>query len=492
MKIFSAAQIRELDRLTIEREPISSIDLMERAAVRWTDWFVGLYSDTERKVVVCCGPGNNGGDGYAIARLLTQRGYPVFVFATDAKSADARKNRDRWEQLRGSKTRTLDLCAIPASAIVVDALLGSGLDRPVETGDIAHAVETINASGAEVVSVDIPSGLFADQHTASLHVTAGRTGTFQSPKLSFFLDEAPGDWSVIDIGLDRSALEQTEVLYQYQIGSELGEHLQLRGRFDHKGTFGHALVVGGSYGKIGAALLCGRATLRAGAGLLTLQVPQCGYQIVQSSFPEAMTLTDRHQTCLSEIPDLENYRVIGVGPGLGTNHVTERALEDLLRSAEVPLVVDADALNLLAKNPDWFDYLPEGSILTPHPKEFSRLFGETEHRFEQLNLLRSKSTEHHVFIVLKGAYTAIAAPGGFVMFNTTGNPGMGTGGTGDVLTGMITGLLAQKYDPFAAARLGVFLHGLAGDIARDELGQESLLATDLLRFMGMAFQQIRK
>ena len=495
--VYSAAQMRELDRLTLEREPVSNLDLMERAATAWGEWFNRSNEtvDEETPIVLLCGPGNNGGDGYVIARYLLDRGFNVRVFATAAKSASCRTNRHRWTEKRGSETYPLSNLAAAdlPNAHVIDALLGSGLDRPVTAdSDIGRAIELVNASDATVHAVDLPSGLFADRFTDGLHLRAQKTGTFQTPKLACFLDAAPGDWRVLDIGLDARAQRETESPYSYLTDHALRPRLRTRGKFDHKGTFGHALVIAGSHGKIGAALLCGRAVLRAGAGLLTMQVPECGYAIVQSSFPEAMVVTDRHRSCFSEVPeDLSPYRAIAVGPGLGTNAVTARAFRDLLEMTDRPLVLDADALNLLAKNPNWLQLVPPHSILTPHPKEFSRLFGETAHPFARLERLRERAQEHALNIVLKGGHTAIAAPDGTVAFNTTGNPGMGTGGTGDVLTGILTGLLAQGYAPTDAAQLGVFLHGRAGDLAKQELGHEALLAQDVINYLGSAFGSLR-
>ena len=494
--VYSAAQMYQLDRRTLEREPISDLDLMERAAGRWTDWLLRTAAPREETpLVVLCGPGNNGGDGYVVARRLLEQGYTVRVLATEAKSASCRANRERWLQKRGTGVQPLTEVspAVLDRALVVDALLGSGLDRPVAAAsEIGRAIEQLNASAAKVYAVDLPSGLFADRPTNSLHVRAHRTGTFQAPKLVCFLDAAPGDWTVLDIELDERAQRETTTPYRYQTADSLRPLLRTRGKFDHKGTFGHALVIAGSYGKIGAALLCGRAVLRAGAGLLTLHAPECGYAILQTSFPEAMVLTDRHRSCFSELPaEPDRYQTIAIGPGLGTNAVTARALRELLDVATVPLVLDADALNILAAHPDWLDLLPAGSVLTPHPKEFSRLFGATTDAFARLERLRERAQRHGIHLVLKGGHTAIADPDGTVTFNTTGNPGMGTGGTGDALTGVIAGLLAQGYASSAAAQLGVFLHGRAGDLARTTLGHEALLASDVIAHLGAAFGELR-
>ena len=502
-KIFDPEQLRQLDRLTIDRQYNgNSYDLIEHAARRFTRQFLTHFNDDERPVLVLCGPGNNGGDGFAVARMLVRQGFPVQVWTLDdARPAteDARLNHKRWRRLRESDTHSFskNFPEIDPRTIVIDALLGSGLSRPVTKGSLRALIRHINGLPNTVVSVDLPSGVFADQPVPKKAeaIRADRTISFQAPKLSFFFPETAdylGEWELADIGLNEAAMRDTPARYHYQTAADMRQFLKPRGRFDHKGSFGHVLSVAGSFGKMGAALLCGRGALRVGAGLVTLYVPRCGYEIAQIGFPEAMVLTDPHLQCISEAPTVEGYRCVAIGPGLGTGELTERALGDLLKKTDRPVVLDADALNLLARHPEWFEFLPKNSILTPHPKEFQRLFGSTTDSFEQLKTLQEATQKHELVIVLKGGRTAVAEPDGTVTFNMSGNPGMGTGGTGDVLTGMIAGLLAQGYEPVVAARLGVFLHGAAGDRAREVLSQESLLATDVLRYIGSAFARIRE
>ena len=501
MKILSPAAIRELDRATIEREPITSTALMKRAALAAFERLRHHYPTDAHSFVVLCGPGNNGGDGWVIAGALRARAARVTVWAAQlgTPSADNAHYAARYRE--GTGARVIDLHEgdplpdLPDGAILVDALFGSGLSRPV-TGYWATLLDHINGSGARVVSIDLPSGLFADRATTGAVIRATRTLTFQTPKLAFYGPDAAaatgGRWEVLDIGLDATALAGAPTDY-YQLSAEaLAPLLRPRRPFDHKGTFGHALLVAGSRGKMGAAILCARAVLRAGAGLVTAQLPRCGYEIMQIAFPEAMCHIDRHRFLCTELPaDLTPYRTIAAGPGLGTDPLTADLLAELLDRYERPLVLDADALNLLARHPDWQSRLPANSILTPHPKEFERLFGATANDFARWERLRERAMRLGVFVVLKMGYTAIACPDGRVFFNPTGNPGMGTGGTGDVLTGVIAGLLAQRYSPLDAARLGVYLHGLAGDLAAETLTQEALLADDLIDHLGAAFRHLR-
>ena len=501
MKILAPAAVRALDRATIAREPISSTALMKRAALTAFDRLQHYYPADAYTFVVLCGPGNNGGDGWVIAEALRARQARVTVWDAQLgeRSADNAHYAARYRA--GTGARVVELRdgdaapELPEGTVLVDALFGSGLSRPV-TGYWAALIEHVNASTTTVVvSIDLPSGLFAAQPTDSAVIRATHTLSFQLPKLAFFASAsaaALGEWEVLDIGLDAAAIAAAETPYYLLEAAELTAHLRPRHPFDHKGTFGHALLLAGSRGKMGAAILSARAVLRAGAGLVTAQVPRCGYQIMQIAFPEAMCYVDRHQFFLTELPaDLAPYRAVGAGPGLGTDPLTAALLEELLDRYDRPLLLDADALNLLAQRPEWLHRLPAGSLLTPHPKEFERLFGPTSDDFARWELQRERAQELGVFIILKMGYTAIATPDGRLYFNPTGNPGMGTGGTGDVLTGVLTGLLAQRYSPSAAARLGVYLHGLAGDLAATAITQEALLADDVIRHLGAAFRHLR-
>ncbi|MBR9923068.1 MAG: NAD(P)H-hydrate dehydratase [Bacteroidetes bacterium] len=501
MQIPATQQIRDWDAYTIKHEPISSLELMERASRIYSEWFKRLSPDISKPVYIFCGPGNNGGDGLAIGRLLAQDHYEVQVFLcriAPQLSEDTQANLDKLKGMRGMPLSEINegdsLPEVPEGAVVIDALFGSGLNRPVE-GYWANLIRHLNQLKATRFSVDIPSGLYADKVPEGSIFRADHTGTFQRPKLAFFLADSgqyTGEWEVLDIGLHPDFEKQIDNKYHYLTAVEIAGLLRSRDKFDHKGTFGHALLIAGSHGKVGAALLAAKACLRAGCGLISVHAPKCAYEILQIGFPEAMVECDSHKYVVSEIGNLSPYKSIGTGPGLGTNALTEHALKDLIDKAEVPLVLDADALNILAKNKTWLDELPAGSVLTPHPGEFRRLVGETANSFQELDALGAFAERHGVHVILKGAHSAIAAPSGEIWFNTSGNPGMGTGGSGDVLTGILTGLLAQGYHTLDASRLAVYLHGLAGDIAGEELQQESLLAGDIIDHLGQAFGNIRE
>ncbi|MCB9080866.1 MAG: NAD(P)H-hydrate dehydratase [Lewinellaceae bacterium] len=498
MKIFTAEQIRQWDAFTIAQEPIASIDLMERAVSAFTAWFTSRFPELPQQVVLLCGPGNNGGDGLAAARQLHLQGYDPTVILAEVgsnPSADFKTNLQRLPGHSGViqlRLKTGDpLPDIPPNAIFVDALFGSGLNRPV-TGYWATVLDHFSQFAGPKISLDIPSGLFADSPTTGTAFRADYTLTFEVPKLAFFFPESnlfTGEWGVAPIGLHPAYPAQTPSPYSYVEESQAAGWVHPRQRFAHKGTFGHALLISGSYGMMGAAILSARAALRSGIGLLQVHVPRCGYEIIQMSVPEAMASIDRHQFQCSEIPDLERFQAIGAGPGLGQKPSTAAALLTLLESYHGPLVLDADALNIIAAN-EWATKIPPGAILTPHPKEFARLFGPSTDNFARLAHQQELSRLHGIYIVLKGAYTCTTTPGGETYFNSTGNPGMATAGSGDVLTGIITGLLAQGYPAEQAAVLGVYLHGLAGDLAEAALDQEALLASDLITYLGGAFQQL--
>lgn len=499
MKIFSASQTREWDAYTIENEPIDSIALMNRAAVTFTDWFLLNYPDTSRPVTVFCGTGNNGGDGVAVARMLHWIGFSAKVVVCDWAAKQSPDFKAQMEAL--PQHQNIDLHwlksfnALPNIAVdelLIDALFGSGLNRPLE-GEWAQLIDYLNLLPNEVLSIDLPSGLLADAHTPGKSVVlANRTFSFERPKLAFFFPENAervGDWSFGSIGLHPDFDRKTETPFHYLSQAEARSWIKARPKFSHKGSFGHALLIAGSYGKMGAAILAAKACLRAGTGLLTVHTPRSGHFILQSSVPEAMASADHRGRHWAEVPDIQPYTSVGVGPGIGKDPETALALEQLIRACKKPMVLDADALNLLAENPNWWPFLPKNSILTPHPKEFERLFGETGDDFQRNELQRTKAREYGVYIVLKGAHTAVAAPTGDCWFNSTGNPGMATGGAGDVLTGIITGLLAQGYLPSEAVLLGVYLHGHAGDLAAAELGQQALIAGDLIHFLGKAWKK---
>lgn len=498
MRILNTRQIRALDEYTIQHEPIASIDLMERASRAFVDWFTVRVLTTS-KVGIVCGTGNNGGDGLAIARMLDGWGYSVNVWIVKggvAESDDFKTNLHNLpEKIVRREIRTEnDEASFGDCDVLIDAVFGSGLSRPAE-GLYANAINAINRSSAVRIAVDIPSGLMADVHSSGAIVRADYTVTFQLPKLAFLLPESypfTGEWVVVDIGLHKKFIKEASGPYSYTKLRDVRRMLKPRERFDHKGTYGHALLIAGSYGKIGAAVLASRGALRAGVGLLTVHIPACGYQIIQTAVPEAMAQVDEDTDIFSSAPNVARYSALGIGPGLGQDERTKKALARTLEDFGKPVVIDADALNLLGSDRRLQQLVPAGSILTPHPKEFERLTGPWKDDFERLEMQKQLAVSLKSVVVLKGAYTSVATEKGLVHFNSTGNPGMATGGTGDVLTGVLTGLLAQNYSPVEAAVAGVFLHGLGGDLAVDECGVTSLTASDLTDHLPAAFLKVSK
>ena len=500
MKIFRAEQVREIDAYTIKNEPIRSIDLMERAATRLTGWYVRHYH-TNQKVMIFAGPGNNGGDALAMARMLADRQYNVecFLLGFGKLSEDCYINLGRLKEQSGVELDEIDdqelLPEIDKEDVVVDGIFGSGLSRSV-SGLPASVIRYINKNAGTVISIDIPSGLFGEDNSDNDYmqvIRASHTITFQFPFLSFFFDlhEAyVGQWRAHDIKLHPEAIAHTESDYRTLEADEIRSLLPQRSKFAHKGTFGHALMISGSYGMMGAALLAGESCLRSGTGLVTLHVPKFGYGNVRTAFPEAIVSLDQSDILFSEPPDLSPYSAVGIGPGLGCKPNSGKGLKMLLERSKVPMVIDADGLNLLAQHPDWFDLLPQGCILTPHPKEFDRLAGESINSYERHLKQRDFASKYKVVVVLKGASTGIASPDGRYWFNTTGNSGMATGGSGDVLTGLITGLLAQGIPFLDAALAGVYLHGLAGDLAAESSSEEAVIAGDMILYLGEAFRDL--
>ncbi len=493
MQIPTAEQMRAWDAFTMEREPIASIDLMERAAEVFFRWFVAHYRDRQRPVYVFTGTGNNGGDGVAVARRLHQDGYDVYLVVctfNHRQSPDFQEQIRRLPQHSAIEVKWLhspeEMPAVPPGAVVIDALFGTGLSRPLE-GVWADMVQRINALPVERVAIDLPSGLFADQPTTGACIYANKTFCFETPRKAFFFPENAhrvGEWFFESIGLHADFWKENTSLDHYLTREHVASIVKRRPRFSHKGTYGHALLIGGRKGSMGAAVLAARACLRSGVGLLTVHLPRCGYEIMQISAPEAMCSIDTSEECWTSLPPVEPFAAIGAGCGIGQSPATAQILKRLLQTAGVPLVLDADALNLLAQHSRWLSSLPAHAILTPHPKEFERLFGPTADSFARNARQREQAVALGVYIILKGAYTCIACPDGSCWFNSSGNPGMATGGSGDVLTGILTGLLAQGYSAKEACLLGVYLHGLAGDLAAEARSQPGMVAGDLVEYLG--------
>jgi len=508
LKILTSNQIREADAHTIQSHAIASIDLMERAAEACVDWIVKQFPTSaikQQTINVFCGSGNNGGDGLAIARMLSEIDYQVEVFIirhSERYSSDFKINEQRLTGLSNIKIHNISAaseinCArFNRETILIDALLGSGINKPVE-GLLAEVIREINKTQLKVISIDVPSGLFSEDNTAvkDAVIAASHTLCFECPRLSFMFPDSGkyvNQFSILDIGLDKEFIAGLTAQNLFVIRDTVRNMLKRRTKFSHKGTYGHALIVAGSYGKIGAAILSSTACLKAGAGLLTVHVPRCGYDALQTALPEAMLDVDQHDHYLTDSIDIAKYDAIGIGPGLGTEKQTQNILKLLIQNAHVPLVLDADAISILGENKTWISFLPPGSILTPHPKEFERLAGKTSSDYERYLLQKSFSIKYQVYVVLKTAHTSISSPTGQVYFNSTGNPGMATAGSGDALTGIITGLLAQGYSSEQACILGVYLHGLAGDIAESFVSQESMIAGDIIKFLGDAFIELKQ
>lgn len=496
MKIFSAEQIYDADKATIKKQDITSDGLMERAATQLFNWIHLRLQGEQVKIHLFCGIGNNGGDGLALARQLREHGYDstVYVVNYSKKRSDdfltnlkRLKDRDVWPEFLEEGD---DLPEIGREDIIVDAIFGLGLNRPPDDW-VVEIFEHLHRSDAFTLSVDIPSGLFTDKAPANEKavVKANHTLSFQVPKLIFFLPQTgiyTEQWELLDIGLDTEFLMNSETDYELIGKNEVLTFYTPREKYSHKGTYGHSLIIGGSYGKIGAVHLAAKACLHAGSGLVTLYVPQCGYSPLQTNFPEAMVITDTDEKQISKIDFDISPTVIGIGMGMGKDKKTVKAFSDFLDCNDTPLVVDADALNILSENKELLKKLPSKTVLTPHPKELERLIGKWDGDFEKLKMAMAFSKRYDCVMVIKGLNTITVYDGkGYV--NTTGNPGMATGGTGDVLTGMITGLIAQGYEPLHAAIIAVYLHGRAGDIEVEKTGYQALTASRVIEGIGNAF-----
>ena len=503
MKLFRSDQIRKIDEQTIREEPVESIDLMERAATQLLRWYLAHF-DRSQRIFLFIGPGNNGGDGLALARLLESHRYDCLVYYvnfTEKTSADWEQNLTRLHtetSIRVNYLKSSDqIPVITKDDIIIDAIFGSGLARPVE-GLAGEIIKLVNQIPATVISIDIPSGLFGEDNSSNNYefvVRAAYTLSFQFPKIAFLLTENAeylGEWVILPIGLSGNAIRNIDSPFNYTDKEDLLPFLKKRKKFDHKGVYGHGLLVSGSLGRMGAAVLGATAALRTGIGLITCHVPGCGVAIVQNSISEAMVDIDENEKYISEVGTTDIYSAVGIGPGIGTQPASQNALYQLIKSCKKPMVIDADGLNILSMNKDWFSLLQPGTVLTPHPKEFERIAGKSENSYKRLTRQIEFSVKYKCVIVLKGAYTSISTHDGHVFFNSTGNPGMATAGSGDALTGIILSLLSQGYKPEEAAVLGVYLHGLAGDLAAKESSFESIIASDIINHAGKAFNKLRE
>jgi hydroxyethylthiazole kinase-like uncharacterized protein yjeF len=497
MKIFSAAQLYEADKTTVEKQQITSADLMERAGTQIFQWLHQRLNGAPVPIHIFCGIGDNGGDGLVVGRLLIEHGYNVIVYVvncSDKRSKNFLLNYDKiknvtknWPLLMKGEN---DFPEINSEDIIVDAIFGIGLNR-CPGGWVKKLIQYLNESKAFKLAIDIPSGLYSNSPLEDYEAVlkANHTLTFQAPKLAFFLPEtavfAPS-FDVLDIGLDLEFLHNAEPLAQLISKPEAQRFYQTREKFGHKGTYGHALIVAGSYGKMGAAILSTTAAFRIGSGMVTAFVPKCGYNILQTAIPEAMVITDTEEEFISTVSFDFEPSAIGIGMGIGKNKATVEALKKLFTDSEIPFVIDADALNNISENKDLLKLLPKHSVLTPHPGELKRLIGEWKDDYDKLEKVKKFSEKHEVVVVIKGAYT-ITVYGDKLYINTTGNPGMATAGSGDALSGVITGLLSQGYDPLLASVFGVYMHGSAGDIASEQMGFEAVMAGDIIDNLGEAY-----
>lgn len=492
--ILSSDQIREADQYTIQNEPIASIDLMERASEAFVHAFLSLFTKKE-PVNLFCGTGNNGGDGLAIARLLMNEGWEVAIYIVGDPtrgSNDFKTNLERIKEFKLVQTKAdFPSCE---NKMIIDAIFGSGLSRPIE-GIYKDLVVFLNGQNTTSISVDIASGLFADQPMTNdvIAFEPDFTISFQVPKLVFFLPECHqnvGEWKIVDIGLNKSFINKCTSSYYLTSHEDVKSLLPVRQKFTHKNSVGRLMIVAGSKGKMGAAILCSQAAFRGGVGLLNVCVPTCGTQIMQLALPEAMVIESLDSTVIDVIPKTND--TVAIGPGIGTDAKTINAFSTFLSEHKDPIVLDADAINILALHQELLSEIPAGSILTPHPGEFKRLVGDWKNDVDKLEKLRNFCKAHEVNMVVKGAYSAVCDKEGIIHFNPTGNPGLATAGSGDVLTGIIGAFLAQGLAPFHALLLGVYLHGLSGDLAVESVSSGWIQASDVVAFLPEAIASLHR
>ena len=491
MKILTCTQQKEADAYTIANNNILSINLMEKAASLIANEICKRW-DQSHRIVVFAGAGNNGGDAVAVARMLFTKNYNVEVYLFNIKgtiSEDCMTNIKRLQECGFTAyheiSNSFDPFQLFEEDVVIDGLFGSGLNKPL-SGGFASVVQYINASSAQVVSIDLPSGLMGEDNSNNSRqniIHADLTLSIQLPKLAFLFPENEdivGEWKLLDIGISPEFIRQADTPYIITEAQDVSQLIKPRKRFAYKNNFGHALLIAGSNGMAGASVLAARACLRSGTGLLTVHVPVCNHDILQTAVPEAIVQNDVHELYFAEPVDLDSYQAIAIGPGIGQEEETALATLDQLADCYIPAVLDADAINILSSHRNYLNRLPKGSILTPHIGELERIIGKCNNSFERLTKAKELAAYLQCYMVVKGAYTVVITPQGKFYFNPTGNPGMATGGSGDVLTGIILALLAQGYQPENAARLGVYVHGLAGDIACRRMGEISLTASDII------------
>lgn len=498
MYILSPQQTKKADIATINNKGITSVDLMEYAATLCFHWLHNKLQGENSQIHVFCGIGNNGGDGLVIARHLYKHNYRVNCYIVNFSDNRTEEFLVNYTRLKEIGLQPIDLNnendfpEIDANDIVVDAIFGNGLSRNPE-GFTKKLIQYLNNKKVFTLAIDIPSGLFGDKSVTDKDAVlkASHTLTFQTPKMAFLLPENKdfvNTWEVIDIDLDQNYIENLHPKIHYITKTDIIPLYKTRNKWDHKGTYGHSLIIGGSYGKMGAVALASKAALKIGSGLVSAYIPKCGYSILQISVPEVMVEVDT-DSVLTYFNFKTNPTVIGIGPGMGTAEKTAPGFENFIKENKLPLVIDADGINLLSKNQLLLNYLPKKTILTPHPKELERLIGAWENDYEKLKKVTEFSKKHAVIIVIKGAHTVVIEDDN-MYFNSTGNPALATGGSGDALTGIITGLIAQGYEPINAAIFGVYLHGKTADIAFPKTGYETFTASTIFEYLAEAILEV--
>lgn len=501
MKIFPSVQIKQLDAYTIKNEPISSIELMERAANALANAIAKGWS-SQTPIIAFAGPGNNGGDALAVSRILARRGYKVkcFLFNTaDELSEECELNKNRLEQIREVEftevTNKFEPPILNENCLIIDGLFGSGVKKAL-AGGFAAVVKYINTSSSTIVSIDLPSGLMCEDNTYNIKnhiIRAHKTYSFQLPKLAFLFPENAefiGEWELLDIKLSEEGIENMSTTWYITEEKDIKTVIKSRSKFAHKGSFGHALLLAGSYGMAGASVLAARACFKTGVGMVTVHAPLRNNDILQTSIPEAIVQHDRHDRFFTTPVYVDSYSAVGIGPGLGQSEETSIALIEQIKLCQNPIVLDADALNIISSHRNCLSSVPKGSILTPHIKELDRLVGKCNSSFERLAKARDLATNYKIYIVIKGAYSAIVTPEGNCFFNPTGNSGMATAGSGDVLTGVLLSLLAQGYSSEDSCKLGVYLHGMAGDMAKKRCGERGMMASDIVESLPFAWVKL--
>ena len=490
-KLFNAKQIKQIDSQTIKIQNISSEQLMERAATVLFHQLKPLLSK-DNSIYIFCGKGNNGGDGLVLARLLYLNDYTVKCFAvpfSPKASPDYEINLNKLKRYNFSveKFNPENPPSIHPDDVIIDAIFGTGLSRPAE-GIAGETIAFINKTGAKVYSVDVPSGLYVDtsNRPGDRIVKVHKVFTFQFPKISFFYPEnylyVP-DFQVLDIGLEQQVMDSMPVEH-FMITPGVKRMLKKRNPTAHKYRFGSALIIGGSKGMTGAPVMAGKAALRVGAGLVANCIPEAGYTISQTYVPEVISYTCG-KNYLKRIVQKRKFDAIGIGMGLGTHKATQKAFKQFIKTNKQACVIDADALNILSKHPKWLRYLNNNYILTPHTGEFKRLAGDWKNDHSKLLKLRELAQKNQAIVVLKGAYTTIS-DGKFYYINPIANPALATAGSGDVLTGIITGLLAQAYQPLEAALLGVYIHSAVAQNYVKKHPDYSMIATDIIEGLKMS------